>query len=356
VAVCLRRACSWLFVLACVLGCSEPSLPHVSATRFELPSITVESSSSSAALALGLPAPMVRGDTFRRGIVLGPLEATENDEDFKRAHLKLLDRAVAVGATDLQLVLRWLQTDYTSIEIAPFDSVHDDLLSWLIDQAKRRKLRVMLSTRLAVENESERAARKLKPDNWERWWWSYHRLVLHYARVAALRKLPMYAIGSELSSTEVQADRWRKLIKEVRKVYKGKLTYFATAESFDKVAFWDQLDVVGISIDQEKPRNEAQLLERLDTLRKKLARAPKVRDLGYVVAELACGSGPADAGRELLCRRALFQSFRDESQLQGVFVRSADDGAGRGKHGGKGEGKAASAGDVVRYWYRNSKG
>jgi len=303
---------------------------------------------------------MVRNENFRRGLVLGPLEATEHDEDFKRAHLKLLDRAVAVGATDLQLVLRWLQTDYTSIEIAPYDSVHDDLLTWLIDQAKRRKLRVMLTTRLAVENESERAARKLKPQDWERWWWSYRRLALHYARVASMRKVSMYAIGSELSSTESQADRWRKLIKEVRRIYKGKLTYFAAAEGFDKVAFWDQLDIVGVSVDQEKPRNEAQLLERLNGLTKKLSHSPKVRDLGYVVSELGCGSEPSDAERDLLCQRALFQSFRDESQLQGVFIRSSSSSSpeapAAARTGSKGGRPSAHSGvEVASHWYRNSK-
>jgi hypothetical protein len=301
---------------------------------------------------------MVRGETFRRGIVLGPLEAPEDEEEFKRAQLAQLDRAVSLGATDLQLVVRWLLTDLRATEIAPYDSVHDDLLTWVIDQAKRRNLRVLLTPRLAVENENERGAQKLKPENWEYWWWSYRRIALHYARVAATRKLSMYAIGSELSSTEGQTDRWRTLIKEVRKIYKGKLTYMATAENFERVGFWDALDLVGVSVDQEKPRGEEQLVERLSLLTKKLARSPKVQAHGYLIAELGCGSGAPDAERELLCQRALYQSFRDQSELQGVYVRAASDGPRptRAADDDDDVTEARSAAEVVRHWYRNSDG
>lgn len=330
----------WL--LASGLGCSEPARTNTAPRRIELPAITFAASRS------GLPRPRVRPETFRRGIVIGPLEAPENEEAFKRAHIAQLDRAVAVGATDLQLVLRWLQVDYSSTEIAPFDSVHDDLLTWVIDQAKRRKLRVLLTTRLAVENEGERAARRLKPDNWDSWWWSYRRVALHYARVAATRKVSMYSIGSELSSTEGQVASWRKLIKDVRKIYKGELTYFASADSFDKVAFWDALDVVGVAVDHEKPRSEAEAINQLTALTKKLSRSPKVKDHGYVLAELGCGSTKPDEQRELICQRALYQSFHDESQLQGVYVSPAPAAEAKGSD-------VRSAAEVVSHWYQKSK-
>jgi len=332
-----------LSCLACALGCSEQALTSTGRTRIELPVLTFEAPRG------GLPVPMARGEAFQRGIVIGPLEAPDDEDEFKREQVALLDHAVSVGATDLQLVLRWLQVDYTSVEIAPFDSVHDDLLTWLIDQAKRRKLRVLLTTRLAVENEGERAAQKLKPDNWEHWWWSYRRIVLHYARVAATRKVSMYSVGSELSSSESQTATWRQLIKDVRKIYSGKLTYFAAAESFDKVGFWDALDVVGISVAQDKPRSEAELISQLAPLTKKLGRSPKVKDLGFVLSELGCGPSTPDSERELICQRALYQSFHDESQLQGVYVRPARISSARGK-------AAHPAAEVVSHWYRKSKG
>lgn len=40
---------------------------------------------------------------------------------------------------------------------------------------------------------------------------------------------------------------WKKLIKSVREVYKGKLTYAANFDNYQEVAFWKQLDFIGIN-------------------------------------------------------------------------------------------------------------
>ncbi|MDB4991662.1 MAG: hypothetical protein JWN04_6840 [Myxococcaceae bacterium] len=297
----------------------------------------------------GLAKPMLRPAAFRRGLVIGPLSAPESDNDFKRKHAQLLDRAVALGVTDVQLIVRWLQVDYTATEIAPFDSVHDELLSWLVDQAKRRKLRVLLTPRLEVENEGPHSGGAIKPDNWESWWWSYRRVALHYARLGAMRKVAALSLGSELSSTEAQSDRWRKLIKEARKIYKGQLTYLAAPENVEKVGFWEALDFVGIALDQAQPRNEEQLTDKLASLTRKLGRSSKLHELGYVLAETGCGHGDPDPARELLCQYALFQGLRDEPRLEGVFLLPSVNLL----QGPKSAPQAAS--QVVAHWYQESR-
>jgi hypothetical protein len=42
-------------------------------------------------------------------------------------------------------------------------------------------------------------------------------------------------------------DRWKKLIKEVRRIYKGQMTYAANFDNYNEVAFWDNLDFIGIN-------------------------------------------------------------------------------------------------------------
>ncbi|MDB4972842.1 MAG: hypothetical protein JWN48_1183 [Myxococcaceae bacterium] len=299
----------------------------------------------------GLPKPAPRAESFRRGLVLGPLEAPENDDDFKRKHIHLLDRAVSLGVTDLQLVVRWLQVDYSATEVAPFDSVHDELLTWLFDQAKRRKLRVLVTPRLEVENEGLHSGGSIEPDNWEHWWWAYRRVALHYARLCAMRKVAALSIGSELSSTEGQSERWRKLIKEARKIYKGELTYIATPETVDKVAFWDELDVVSVAVDQAQPRNEEQLTDKLAQLTKRLSRSPKLREFGYVIAETGCGRGDPDTARELLCQYSLFQGLRDEPKLEGVYLQPSVELGQKGHAKPKGQ----TSSDIVSHWYKKSR-
>ncbi|HEX5656421.1 MAG TPA: hypothetical protein VFX59_04465 [Polyangiales bacterium] len=325
------RGIPWALLATCTLACREQPAQGAVPKRVELPVVTVEAPTT------GLPMPMVRNDAFRRGLVLGPLVAPEDEDEWKKQQRALLDRAAVRGVTDLQLIVEWMQTSVSAVEIAPFESVHDTLLTWLIEQAKQRKLRVLLTPRVAVENEASWAVRGLKPSSWERWWWSYQRIALHYAKVAATRKVTMLAIGSELSSTEGQLDRWRKLIKAVRKIYKGKLTYLAAAENFDKVPFWDALDVVSIAVDQAEPRSEAQSVELLSPLPKRIARVNRA----YLISEASCGEGEHDDARELLCQRALYRNFSEEPKLQGVFVSPGPE--------------SKTAGDVASHWFVNSK-
>ncbi len=327
---------AWALMATCALACKKEPPQEAPSRRVELPTVTVEMPTT------GLPTPLARGETFRRGLVLGPLWAPQDDAAWKKQQIALLDRAVGRGVTDLQLVVQWMQMSVSAVEIAPFESVHDTLLTWLIDRAKERKLRVMLAPRVSIENEASWAARGIKPSSWERWWWSYQRIALHYAKVASTRKVAMYAIGSELSSTEGQTDRWRKLIKSIRKIYKGKLTYLAAADAFEKVPFWDSLDVVGIAVDQAEPRSEAQLVELLAPLPKRIGRSKKAGELGYLISEASCGEGERDDARELLCQRALFRNFSEEAKLQGVFVSPAPE-------------KNTRSADVVSHWYTNSR-
>lgn len=42
-------------------------------------------------------------------------------------------------------------------------------------------------------------------------------------------------------------ERWKKLIKEVRGIYKGPMTYAANFDNYHEVAFWDDLDFIGIN-------------------------------------------------------------------------------------------------------------
>jgi len=85
------------------------------------------------------------------------------------------------------------------------------------------------------------------PERWDAWWASYRSFVLHHARLAAAHDVPIFAVGVELKTTSVRfADRWRALVRAVRQVYPGKLTYAANWDEVVDVPWWDQLDYVGI--------------------------------------------------------------------------------------------------------------
>ena len=85
-------------------------------------------------------------------------------------------------------------------------------------------------------------------DEWSIWKSRYRSMIIHYAEMSENLKLPLYCIGTELASVvKEHPNFWKELIKEVRQVYSGKLTYAANwYEEYQQVSFWNQLDYIGI--------------------------------------------------------------------------------------------------------------
>src|SRR5687768_3565909 len=94
----------------------------------------------------GLTPPPPRPDSFKRGVSLD-LFLGEVPEAERGAYADWLSQVAQLGATDLELVVQWSQLEPGSLELAPnaATTVDDDFLAWLMDQARTRKLRVMLT-------------------------------------------------------------------------------------------------------------------------------------------------------------------------------------------------------------------
>lgn len=85
-------------------------------------------------------------------------------------------------------------------------------------------------------------------EDWQIWFQNYETFILHYAQLAEEEGIEMLCIGTELhrTCTEREMD-WRKLIAKIRTMYSGQLTYAANfADEYEDVAFWDDLDMIGI--------------------------------------------------------------------------------------------------------------
>lgn len=83
--------------------------------------------------------------------------------------------------------------------------------------------------------------------DWDAWFTDYSRFILHYARLAEEHDFPALCIGTELRKTLPREQRWRRLIQQIRSVYKGQLTYAANWwKEYEEVLFWDELDFIGI--------------------------------------------------------------------------------------------------------------
>lgn len=77
---------------------------------------------------------------------------------------------------------------------------------------------------------------------------SYSKFILLYADLAQETQTDIFCIGTELASfVKNRPEYWSHLIGEVRKVYKGKITYAANWDEYAKTPFWNDLDYIGVN-------------------------------------------------------------------------------------------------------------
>lgn len=84
-------------------------------------------------------------------------------------------------------------------------------------------------------------------ENWKILEDSYTSFIITYAKSAQKLNAEILCIGTELEKFVLKRpDYWQKLIIEIRKIYKGKLTYAANWDEFKRVPFWGELDFIGV--------------------------------------------------------------------------------------------------------------
>ncbi|MEC3906813.1 glycoside hydrolase [Tamlana sp. 2201CG12-4] len=76
---------------------------------------------------------------------------------------------------------------------------------------------------------------------------SYSKFILDYAELAQEQNVAVFCIGTELEKfIHNRPQYWELLINEIKKVYKGKLTYAANWDEFKRTPFWNTLDYIGV--------------------------------------------------------------------------------------------------------------
>ena len=76
---------------------------------------------------------------------------------------------------------------------------------------------------------------------------SYSKFIFTYAKASQEINADILCIGTELEKfVKNRPKYWQKLIREIRKIYKGKLTYAANWDEFKRVPFWGEIDFIGV--------------------------------------------------------------------------------------------------------------
>lgn len=117
-----------------------------------------------------------------------------------------------------------------------------------IKELKKQKIKIMLKPQIWVWRGAFTGLIKMNNENdWKTLETSYLEFVLKYAKLAQELKVDIFCIGTELETfINNRPAYWKNLIKEVRNVYKGKLTYAANWDEYKRTPFWAYLDFIGI--------------------------------------------------------------------------------------------------------------
>ena len=132
---------------------------------------------------------------------------------------------------------------------APFHDNRESIRR-AITMAHARGLKVMLVPHLWVESGGWRAEIDPKTDaGWTRWAESYQKFVRTWARVAEETGAEMFSAGVELRSwvTTARAPSFAAILREIRGIYGGILTYSANWDDVDQTVILGDLDVIGIN-------------------------------------------------------------------------------------------------------------
>lgn len=125
-------------------------------------------------------------------------------------------------------------------------------------ELRKKGIRIMLKPQIWVWHGQYTGHITMNSEaNWKKLEDTYSDFILTYAKTAQDIKIPIFCIGTELEKfIQNRPKYWRELIKKIRKVYSGKLTYAANWDEFKRVPFWDQLDYIGVDayfpLSQEK--------------------------------------------------------------------------------------------------------
>jgi len=183
------------------------------------------------------------------------------------------------------------------------------------------------------------------PHEWDLWFNDYEAMILHYAAVAEEGEMEALCIGTELliPSTE-HTDRWRIIIKKIRKVYHGQLTYAANFyKEYDNIEFWDDLDFIGIQayfpLTKKKSPTKKELVKAWKRPMKKMAKLSRrfnkpivFTEIGYkntADAAIEPWIWPSNVDEEKLeisdsvqatCYEALFEALWDADWFGGVYI------------------------------------
>jgi len=117
-----------------------------------------------------------------------------------------------------------------------------------ISELKKANIKIMLKPQIWVWRGEYTGHIEMETvETWNELEESYTTFILDYAKAAQESQVDMFCIGTELEKFIAnRPEYWHNLIVDIRKIYKGKLTYAANWDEFKRTPFWKEMDYIGV--------------------------------------------------------------------------------------------------------------
>ena len=210
-----------------------------------------------------------------------------------------------------------------------------------IGELRKYNIRIMIKPQIWVwRGEFTGEIMMNSEETWKELEASYTSFIMEYAELAAETNAEIFCIGTELELfVKFRPQYWTKLIKEIRNIYKGKLTYAANWNEYRKTPFWNQLDYIGIDayfpVSEQKTPTAQDCLESwkphkafIKKLCKENNRPVLFTEYGYRSVDYT-GKQPWNYDRKLgevnlqaqvNTTKALYKTFWNEDWFAGGFI------------------------------------
>ena len=195
------------------------------------------------------------------------------------------------------------------------------------------------------------------------WFEQYRAFITHHAAIAAKARADVFCVGTELSKLSAHEAEWRRIIKDVRKIYKGALTYAAVqGPEFEQLRFWDALDYIGLNNYYPLPDDlsAASIVAKVEAVHRKYRKPVIFPEAGFASLE-APHRAPWDETRRKLsmedqarCYEAVFNAFWSKPWFKGIYWWKIGTNGFGGPEDGSHTPWRKPAMEVVKRWYTRS--
>jgi hypothetical protein len=194
----------------------------------------------------------------------------------------------------------------------------------------------------------------------EEWFATYREFIAHHAELAVKIKADIFCVGTELSKLTRYEPAWRRIIADVRKIYKGALTYAAVqGPEFETLKFWDALDYIGLNNYYPLPEDlsASATVAKVEAVQRKFRKPVIFPEAGFASLE-APHRAPWDETRRKLsmedqarCYEAIYRAFWGKPWFKGIYWWKVGTNGFGGPEDGSHTPWGKPAMDVVRRWY-----